>query len=584
MTLHCGGVADADPAVVADVVARAEDAGLRVVSAATVAVAFGDERVGVARDDDGSFLVLDGEAFPVASPDDMAARVLAAVRAARNDVAFEGVATWWDARRGEVSVFPDQVGTAPAMWGRAGRSIVWSSHPRDLLVLGVPPEPDPEAVALLAGLGFVPPPVWYLRGTAAVPPGRMLRWRPDGEPDLVTWFVHRSTPPTPGDADAQADVIGAELVRAVEQRASGGRLGLFLSAGIDSTAVATVLRRILDLPVETFTFRYLGYEGKHNEDEFAAETARTLGAPHTTIPIGPDEVVARFSDIVRSYGTPLTFGLHSFKQDAVRDAGIEVMLSGVDAGGWYPYERLGSIASALWRLPTAARLRALDIAARLQRVPKVRAAYWGALLANNGIDNEYLPRAVRSELVGPEAADSAARRVSDALGRFAVDLAAEPAAHRATLASEVIVLYDAEWNRRWGRVFGYPIRMPFFDPALALAIDRRRPWDDGKAPLRRFVARHLDHERAYAPKIHQEMPLAQWLRGPLRDFGRDTLSRERVDRAGVVAYEPVRRLLDEHDAGIDRRWPLWQLMTAVEWALQLRERGRDAAPALAPRR
>ena len=582
MTLRCGGIADRDPAVVADVVARAEALGLRTVAAPTVAVAFGNDRVGVARADDGSFLVLDGESFPVGTPDEMAARVLDAVRAGRNDVAFEGMATWWDARRGEVSLFPDQVGTAPAMWGRAGPSLVWSSHPHDLLALGVAPEADPDAMALLAALGFVPPPVWFLRGTGAVPPGRMLRARPGGEPSLVTWWIHRSTPATEGDADAQADVIGAALVRAVEERLGGGRLGMFLSGGIDSTSIAMVLRRILDVPVETFTFRYLGYEGKHNEDEFAAETARQLGAPHTTIPIGADELAARFSDIVRDYGTPLTFGVHSFKQEPVRDAGIEVMLAGVDAGGWYPYARLGSIAARLWKLPPGARVRAQYVASRLQRVPKVRAAYWAALLANNGIDNEYLPPSVRRELVGRDAVESAARRTSEALGRFAVDLAAEPAAHRATLATEIIVLYDAEWNRRWARIFGYPIRQPFFDPAMALAIDRRRPWDDGKAPLRRFVARYLDHERAYAPKIHQEMPLAQWLRGPLRDLAHDVLSRERVDRAGVFAHEPVQRLLDEHERGVDRRWPLWQLMTAVEWALQLRDGAGDAPP-LAPR-
>lgn len=583
MTFRCGGLADADPAVVADVAARADALGLTVVSAPTVVVAFGGTTAGVARADDGSFLVLDGEAFPVARPDEMAARVLDAVRAGRNDVAFEGSATWWDARRGEVSVFPDQVGTTTVLWGRAGDSVVWSSHPSDLLTLGVPPEPDPDAIASLAALGFVPPPLWYLRGTGSVPPGRMVRLRPGREPALTTWWTHRSTPATEGDADVQADVIGAELVRAVSERVGGGRLGLFLSAGIDSTSIATVLRRVLDVPVETFTFRYLGYEGKHNEDEFAAETARMLGAPHTTIAIGPDELATRFADIVRSYGSPLTFGVHSFKQDAVRDAGIDVMLGGVDAGGWYPYARMGSIASALWRLPVGVRLAAQRVAARLLPVPKVRAVYWATLLANNGIDNEYLPPHVRRALVGAAAVESASRRTSDALGRFADDLRGEPAAHRATLATEIVVLYDAEWNRRWGRVYGYPIRSPFFDPALALAIDRRRPWDDGKAPLRRFVARHIEHERAYAPKIYQEMPLAQWLRGPLREFAADALSPARVERAGIFAHEPVRRLLDEHHAGIDRKWPLWQLMTAVEWALQLRD-GHDGAPALAPRR
>ncbi|HEX4904034.1 MAG TPA: asparagine synthase-related protein, partial [Acidimicrobiales bacterium] len=83
--------------------------------------------------------------------------------------------------------------------------------------------------------------------------------------------------------------------------------------------------------------------------------------------------------------------------------------------------------------------------------------------------------------------------------------------------------------------------------------------------------RHVPAERAYAPKIHQEMPLAQWLRGPLRDFVGDSLSRERVEATGVLSYAPVQRMIEEHHTGADRKWPLWQLISAVEWAHQLRQ-------------
>ncbi|HEX4904033.1 MAG TPA: asparagine synthase-related protein [Acidimicrobiales bacterium] len=571
--IRCVGIADRDPSVVERFCGRAAARGLATVSAATVAVAYDDSSVpciGVAHHDDGSFVVLDGEAFPVAQPDVMAARLLTALRSGTiAEQPFEGAITWWDARGGHAVVRGDHIGAVPVAVGRAGTSTLWSIDTADLVNAGVAPVPDPDAIALLAALGWVPAPISYLRDAEAIPAGRMMTITPGRAPVRDTWFHHTANPPTPGDAEAQADVIGAALVDAVRARA-GGRLGAFLSAGIDSAAIVTVLRRELDLPVQTFTFRYLGYEGEHNEDEFAAETARILGAPHTTISVAPEELRDRFSDMVRTYGSPIGFGVHSFKQDEVRAAGIEVMLTGADPGGWQGYGRSGAIASQLWRVPARRRLALQRAAHRFESLPGAEALYWTALLANHGIKNEYATLALRRELVGA-AADRATLRYADALGKLAHDYAGEAAEHRPTFVSQTVGLYDAEWNTRWGRAYGYPIRAPFYDPALALAVDRRRPWDHDKAPLRRYTARRLPHERAYAPKLYQEVPLAQWLRGPLLDFVRDATSRERVERAGIVAYEPLRRMVDEHVGGVDRKWPLWQLLTAIEWALQLQE-------------
>jgi hypothetical protein len=157
------------------------------------------------------------------------------------------------------------------------------------------------------------------------------------------------------------------------------------------------------------------------------------------------------------------------------------------------------------------------------------------------------------------------------LGDVARGYRAEAVEHRPAYVKASALRYVPEWNTRWGRVFGHPIRAPFYDPQVALRIDQRRPWDHEKAPLRHWAARYVPRERAYAPKIYQEMPLAQWLRGPLRDLLQDSLSRERVERSGVLAPDAVDRLVAEHLAGGDRKWPLWQLMTAVEWTLQLQE-------------
>jgi asparagine synthase (glutamine-hydrolysing) len=582
LTVRCVGIADERIDLVTTFTRRAEAEGLCVVGAPTVAVAYDrDARpaVGATTHEDGSFVVLDGELFsadpnaPVDPPDAMAARLLGLLRSAGVDglrgESFEGIVTWWDAPRGHVVVFGDQLGAVPLNVGTVGTASLWANDVADLVAAGVAPEPDPDAFAMLALLGWVPPPICALRDGAGVHAGQIVTIRPGRDPEVTPWFLHTAEPPTAGDLDGQADAVGGALLDSVARRtADAHHLGAFLSAGIDSLAIVTVVRRLLDLPIDTFTFRYLGYEGEHNEDEFAAGTAQLLGASHTTIEVRPEELRDRFASMVHTYGAPISFGVHSFKQETIRDAGIDVMLTGADPGGWYGRDRSGWLTSVLWRIPPRARLATIPLTERLRKLPKGDALYWAAVLANRSIKNQYVSRETSRDLLGA-AADRAALRLAASLGDIAGEYRAEAIEHRPAFVKAAALRYVAEWNTRWGRAYGYPIRAPFYDPQVAVRIEQRRPWDHEKAPLRRFAARHVPHDRAYAPKIYQEMPLAQWLRGPLRDLLRDSLARERVEQSGILAFEPVQRLVAEHLSGHDRKWPLWQLMSAVEWSLQL---------------
>jgi asparagine synthase (glutamine-hydrolysing) len=591
LSVRCVGIADADPAVIGHVGERASARGLGVVTStsATAVVAYDTAsrpRIGVARHDDGSFVVLDGELFrndpasPIASPDAMAAHVLARLRAVGIDglrsLHLEAMVTWWDARTDRVVVARDHGGLVPAMIGTVGSSTVWSSDHDSLLAAGVAPRPDPVALEQHVAIGWVTPPRSFLAGIDVLPAGHAATITPGRPPAVRPWYLHTARPTSTAPFDEQVAAFGDAIVGAVHRRIGDGRIGATLSSGVDSTVVVGVLRKVLDADVTTFTFRYLGYDGQLNEDEFAAETAKLLGAPHVAIDVGPPDLDARLPELVRSFQAPVSFGVHSFHQGPIRDAGIDVVLGGSDPGFWHGPDRTSSVAAHLRRLPATARVRLLQVTERTRRLPMGEAAYWTALLADNPTKNVYASDAERRALMG-DVVDASAMALATALGDATKLLASEPARLRPTFVFEQwsVPQYVGHWNHRWGRTYGFPVRAPLWDRHVIDVADRRSSWDGDKPLMRAYGATLVGHDRANAPKVYQEMPLQHWFRGPLRTFVQDALAPARVEQAGFFDARGVRAILDDHLAGQNRQWPLWQLVSAVEWLLQLRDRTGD---------
>jgi asparagine synthase (glutamine-hydrolysing) len=87
-----------------------------------------------------------------------------------------------------------------------------------------------------------------------------------------------------------------------------------------------------------------------------------------------------------------------------------------------------------------------------------------------------------------------------------------------------------------------------------------------KAPLRNILATYLPAEMMDRPKQGFNIPLADWLRGPLRDWAEALLSAERLERDGFFRPEPVQAYWREHQAGLrNRHYPLWGVLMFNAW-------------------
>ena len=104
------------------------------------------------------------------------------------------------------------------------------------------------------------------------------------------------------------------------------------------------------------------------------------------------------------------------------------------------------------------------------------------------------------------------------------------------------------------RVFEFAWRIPF----AAKVVD-----GVGKQPLRHLLHRYVPRDLVERPKRGFAVPLAAWLRGPLRPWAEDLLSPHAVSNGGVLDVSRVRRLWSQHVRGIanhaDRLWAVLAL-------------------------
>jgi asparagine synthase (glutamine-hydrolysing) len=130
---------------------------------------------------------------------------------------------------------------------------------------------------------------------------------------------------------------------------------------------------------------------------------------------------------------------------------------------------------------------------------------------------------------------------------------------------------------------GLEARMPFLDHrlvewALSLPVDLRLRGTVGKWILKRLVYRDVPRRLLDRPKQGFALPVAEWLRGPLRDWSEDLLSINRLQDQPLINAAAARGQWREHLAGIrDWRHSLWPLLVFLAWDRSAREKRLRAA-------
>jgi asparagine synthase (glutamine-hydrolysing) len=252
----------------------------------------------------------------------------------------------------------DPLGIKPLYVARAAGRTAFASEVRTLLASGlVSRNVDAAGIADVIAFGSVQGPRTVFSDIEEFPAGH-CQWI-GGQARRFWWFPAIS-PGTGGDA------VGSirRLVREAVSRhlVADVPVGIFLSAGIDSTIVAACAAE-LSSSVTSFT---VGIGPRHPDDETAVAeaTARRFGIRHEIMPVGAAELPPLWHDWIASLDSPSIDGFNTFLvTKALADRGIKVGLSGLGADelfGGYPVFRSGP--RLRWFLATLSLLPAAALA------------------------------------------------------------------------------------------------------------------------------------------------------------------------------------------------------------------------------
>jgi asparagine synthase (glutamine-hydrolysing) len=450
---------------------------------------------------------------------------------------------FFDPRGPRLVLARDPAGIKPLYVARAGDALLFASEIRAILASGLMARSvSPAGVAGLLAYGAVPQPLTLLDAIRMNPPGSWQVVTP-AENGSGAWSAAAPTvwwePPEPDTDPPAGDLVPRTrdiLDAAVRDHLIADvPVGLFLSAGLDSAAIAGLAARH-SKEVRAFT---VGFADQPDFDELgiAAETAKRHGLPHTPIQIPNHEAEEAARQWLAAADQPSMDGLNVFViAKAVRAHGIKVALCGLGADelfggypsfrevpmvrrlaravGWMPRAARRGLAGVLTvRQPAAVRHKLADMLGGTGRVATLalqrrrvlsdrQLAGLGLHPVQVGLSANFLPP--EAERLLPSAGSDPGWAISVVESRF---------------YQTNVLLRDSDAD---GMAHGLEIRVPFLDQRL-LDWMHRQPGEvrfpAGRAPkhlLRAAAADLLCPELLDRPKTGFTLPLRRWMVGPLR--------------------------------------------------------------------
>jgi asparagine synthase (glutamine-hydrolysing) len=495
----------------------------------------------------------------------------------------------WDEAARALHLARDRFGKKPLFLRRRGRALAFASDLRALQFIdGDRGAVDPASLRLYFALGYLPEPRAILEGVEKLPPGHIATFDAAGFA-MAPWFrLAEARAERPADPAAAALQIRAAVERAVADRlVADVPVGAFLSGGIDSSIVAACMARAAG-DVRTFTVGFADVPEYYEERPGARRVARHLGTRHTEIEVSAADALASLDAVFDRLDEPFgdSSALPTFVVARETRRHVTVALSGdggdeVFAGyrkhqGELYAERYRALPAWLRRgiveplarlLPEGKGAALLEQARRLRRfvahaggAPAARHAGWTRLCSEAELDALFQRPAAAPTVESLVAAREDAGGSGDPINAMLdADLGL-------VLPGDMLVKVD-----RMGMGNALEVRSPLLDSrvvALARALPgawKLRP-GRGKAILRDAFTDALPAELFQRPKKGFELPVAEWLRGPLAARARDAVDPARLAREGWLKPGLPARWWAEHAGGRrDRARELWALIAFAAW-------------------
>lgn len=497
----------------------------------------------------------------------------------------------WDGRRRALIAARDRVGEKPLYYTLTPQGLRLASEIKALLSRPeVDRTLDHEALDQFLTYEYIIAPRTIFKAIHKLPPAHYLVYK-DGEVTVTRYWDAADVQVRAWTEAEAADALRETLARAVRsQMMADVPIGLFLSGGIDSSAVGIMLR---DAPggsaVSSFS---MGFDdGSYNELPFAREVAALCGTAHHEGTVTPN-VAALFDRLVVHLDEPFadvslfpTFLVSQMAREHVKVAltgdGGDELFGGYDAyqaealaGKWaglMPESATRAADALLALVPPTDKKKGLVNKARrfvggLAHAPASIAQYrWMTFLGAEAKERLYTP-AFRNALVAADVY----RPVREALARPGQDdllnrqLYADLSIY---LADDILVKVD-----RMSMATSLETRAPFLDVdvmelAFSMSGDLKIRGGTRKYIVKQALRGVLPDRILDRSKEGFSIPMKQWLKHELKPLMSRLLAPDRVAARGLIDPAETSRLMDAHRAGrANHAHILFSLMVFERWA------------------
>jgi asparagine synthase (glutamine-hydrolysing) len=461
----------------------------------------------------------------------------------------------WDARQHRLFLARDPMGIKPLYYFHSDAHFLFASEVRSLLRTGLTPRQiDHAGLVNYLTFGSAYDPLTLLQGIRALPAGHTLTWEGGKLRQSRYWDLideEADAPPQRESSSAQDEKLAAQRLQPMLEEAVCSQLvsdvpvGVFLSGGIDSSALVSILSRG---GVTPSTFSIVFREVEFSEAQYSRAVAGKFHTDHHEIGVSQADVLAAIPEALRAMDLPTMDGVNTyFVSREARRAGVKVALSGLGGdevfAGYSSFRAVPRMErfSRLWnRVPRAVRSPLVSAFAALAP-HNDQSRKLASLVRGDGrvLHPYFLSRmlftpAQRDLLFpesGPDAADAAADSQRQLLQRaLTLDAVNRVSYLESRCYMLNTLLRDADFM---SMSQGLEVRVPLIDHHLAKAVlALPGAWKLNHTPKKLLVgalAGSLPDEIVHRRKRGFTLPFAHWMRQELRSEIEPGLDASRIN-------------------------------------------------------
>ena len=492
----------------------------------------------------------------------------------------------WDQDLQLLSLVRDRLGEKPLYYGWCKGTFVFGSelksikaHPDFERIINI------DAVTLYFNHGFIPAPSSIYEGIYKLSPGNILNLAINSsghEPLTIEsyWSIDSCISPIRNSRfkeNGYIDELETLLTNAVvQQSAADVPLGSFLSGGIDSSLITSIMQKHSDTQIQTFS---LGFkEEKYNEAKHAQLVSDKLGTAHHEFIVSPSDMQSIIPKLASMYDEPFgdpsaipTFIVSQFAQSNVTvaltgDGGDELF------GGYNRYHRSSEIWTIIKRVPCQLRVIAASVLSPFGNSMYNTSLGRKAERLSNYLSCDSLMDCYRLQTQASQVELKSilgnfdkikVPKIPDHLNDYEAMMYSDAMTY---LPDDILVKVD-----RAGMAVSLETRAPFLDHhvvefAFNLPLEHKISAGRGKLILRDILAKYIPRQLFERPKMGFGLPIDDWLRGSLRYWAEELLSEKSLHNVGLLNVEFIRKRWEQHINGVqDWHYFLWDVLMFIEW-------------------